>query len=158
MDARKVDHPRLRGEKGCFKSLTVAVWGSPPPTRGKAVRCRSPCDCPRITPAYAGKRLVAIVVTAYPKDHPRLRGEKLGGHLLVAMCLGSPPPTRGKGSRRPDHHPEIWITPAYAGKSGYEPVRRQLRQDHPRLRGEKVAGVLPELVCQGSPPPTRGKD
>ena len=49
------------------------------------------------------------------------------------------------------------ITPAYAGKSPIEARRIRKKQDHPRLRGEKLPGLLLSPVMAGSPPLTRGK-
>ena len=70
-----------------------------------------------ITPAYAGKTLVRVLLLTILKDHPRLRGENLESKKSLFKEIGSPPPTRGK--------PELcfvpWIvfriTPAYAGKT-----------------------------------------
>ena len=53
------DHPRLCGEKIKNHLNGILYPGSPPPMRGKAgnpAKCRR---CPRITPAYAGKRTIA---------------------------------------------------------------------------------------------------
>ena len=70
------DHPRLRGEK-CMKLYgKVYSLGSPPLTRGKDNRAHVQNNTPRITPAYAGKRLSIVCWLLYSKDHPRLRGEK----------------------------------------------------------------------------------
>ena len=49
------------------------------------------------------------------------------------------------------------ITPAYAGKSwGYE-VDKPMKQDHPRLCGEKQRISKAHGRILGSPPPMRGK-
>ena len=49
------------------------------------------------------------------------------------------------------------ITPAYAGKSHWTNVQRLLKQDHPRLCGEKVKTNGKSATEKGSPPPMRGK-
>ena len=49
------------------------------------------------------------------------------------------------------------ITPAYAGKSLAVPAAFPLREDHPRLCGEKGFGTPPRERLPGSPPPMRGK-
>ena len=49
------DHPRLCGEKALTDSGWTIPTGSPPPMRGKAVRCQRCTYDKRITPAYAGK-------------------------------------------------------------------------------------------------------
>ena len=70
----------------------------------------------RITPAYAGKSDVTVLQNGIAEDHPRLCGEKLLQYHRLIWYRGSPPPMRGKVSRkRIDLYPE-GITPAYAGK------------------------------------------
>ena len=90
---------------------------SPPRVRGKAKnRCRS-CPLTRITPAYAGKRML---VGEYPKplwDHPRVCGEKFLKQVESLSYLGSPPRMRGKAPRIREDLERMGITPAYAGKS-----------------------------------------
>ena len=50
------------------------------------------------------------------------------------------------------------ITPAYAGKSYGVCGALTMRQDHPRLCGEKLGTIVYLVVVLGSPPPMRGKD
>ena len=69
-----------------------------------------------ITPAYAGKRFTNPSVVMIIKDHPRLCGEKPVDHGDSVHSRGSPPPMRGKGSRRKIRTRSKRITPAYAGK------------------------------------------
>ena len=52
------DHPRLCGEKSIEGQRRVCEEGSPPPMRGKAVRCGEFASYSGITPAYAGKRRI----------------------------------------------------------------------------------------------------
>ena len=70
------DHPRRRGEKVLADVRPVALQGSPPHTRGKAVLGDNTREPERITPAYAGKSLVEAVRGELEEDHPRIRGEK----------------------------------------------------------------------------------
>ena len=49
------------------------------------------------------------------------------------------------------------ITPAYAGKRTVILDMRYLLKDHPRLCGEKLHRFGNFRICQGSPPPMRGK-
>ena len=114
------DHPRSRGEKRLFILTSSVRMGSPPLTRGKDVRLECESAEQRITPAHAGKRLHRGRARTWRKDHPRSRGEKVGGILSgiregritpahagkrwAASCraswrAGSPPLTRGKGTR-----------------------------------------------------------
>ena len=70
------DHPRLCGEKSLERMPHTVLSGSPPPMRGKGVRRGKWQNAYRITPAYAGKSLRAFFHFVFPKDHPRLCGEK----------------------------------------------------------------------------------
>ena len=51
------DHPRVCGEKQCVRCFLLAAVGSPPRMRGKGISFGKNMVPPRITPAYAGKRL-----------------------------------------------------------------------------------------------------
>ena len=111
------DHPRLCGEKETIKVGQVTGTGSPPPMRGKDAPFRAFGIKLRITPAYAGKRIVYESKTDLFEDHPRLCGEKTATKDKVVAFLGSPPPMRGKASDKPFLQRRCRITPAYAGKS-----------------------------------------
>ena len=85
--------------------------------RGKVCTSGITCKAPRITPAYAGKRITTTEAAAAIRDHPRLCGEKFFSAAWDTIKGG--------------------ITPAYAGKRFPEPVHRSAAEDHPRLCGEK---------------------
>ena len=131
--------------------------GSPPLTRGKAIR--HPPDRERlgITPAYAGKSRGYDSEADGQPDHPRLRGEKNFTTQKTEPPVGSPPLTRGKdfGIKRSSRI--NGITPAYAGKSRLTGRQRRRSRDHPRLRGEKYTSKRQTIRQRGSPPLTRGK-
>ena len=76
-----------------------------------------------ITPAYAGKRKRSPFSIFVTGDHPRLCGEKIPQLNKVVLAEGSPPPMRGKDIdfERSTHFHRI--TPAYAGKSVFNPVK-----------------------------------
>ena len=76
------DHPRLCGEKLDVFVSKKCVTGSPPPMRGKVIASLS--RGLRITPAYAGKRLILVRIPGSQRDHPRLCGEK---HEKVLLLL-----------------------------------------------------------------------
>ena len=48
------------------------------------------------------------------------------------------------------------ITPACAGNRPFHGLYLHMRWDHPRLRGEQIAGGLADLTREGSPPLARG--
>ena len=112
------DHPRVGGEKRleCFKE--TARQGSPPRGRGKGGISGDCFFLPRITPAWAGKRLIKHLVQQLHGDHPRVGGEKAAFHAWLCCIRGSPPRGRGKVQRSERSKRSKGITPAWAGKSG----------------------------------------
>ena len=110
------DHPRLCGEKKSFRGKLQSRIGSPPPMRGKGNAWDWFFTGTRITPAYAGKRLIMYIMCGRIRDHPRLCGEKHSTFVIRSRRLGSPPPMRGKVSAISWAYKSGWITPAYAGK------------------------------------------
>ena len=94
------DHPRLCGEKFLQNFHSLPLHGSPPPMRGKVYTTPPMLFIYRITPAYAGKRMVAYYSVMAEWDHPRLCGEKPPSLGTSQPVGGSPPPMRGKVSRR----------------------------------------------------------
>ena len=70
------DHPRVCGEKGQRPDSREQNQGSPPRMRGKAQRRAGSARGSGITPAYAGKRLMHANGFCWPRDHPRVCGEK----------------------------------------------------------------------------------
>ena len=91
------DHPRIRGEKSTFTANATQLKGSPPHTRGKEHNDPLATALMRITPAYAGKSVVAFDIAEGSEDHPRIRGEKIQCAASKLYISGSPPHTRGKG-------------------------------------------------------------
>ena len=71
------------------------------------------------------------------KDHPRLCGEKFKIAFVIFARSGSPPPMRGKETKKHIEFHVNRITPAYAGKSYWVIVSQRQTEDHPRLCGEK---------------------
>ena len=113
------DHPRVCGEKPVDMHTRITSAGSPPRMRGKVyMRCCA-CRQPRITPAYAGKRVDLANTGKCPRDHPRVCGEKFRGARFRDRRMGSPPRMRGKATSSC-----FW---------------QLLRGDHPRVCGEKQA-------------------
>ena len=56
------DHPRLCGEKATMRRFSCTLSGSPPPMRGKVLLYVVLQIWDRITPAYAGKSSVRIIL------------------------------------------------------------------------------------------------
>ena len=70
------DHPRVCGEKCGITSRTSWEKGSPPRVRGKDVVVKGHSSKEGITPACAGKSLLALLIVPPSRDHPRVCGEK----------------------------------------------------------------------------------
>ena len=67
--------------------------------RGKAEDTRSAGRTAGITPACAGKSVAITCRAWYPRDHPRVCGEKAAGALSEVYETGSPPRVRGKAPK-----------------------------------------------------------
>ena len=89
------DHPRMRGDKFTVRLLPVKLTGSPPHARGQAVFEDFRSVPTRITPACAGIRHCAPLRRHRYRDHPRVRGDKMGSWLAALSTSGSPPRARG---------------------------------------------------------------
>ena len=152
------DHPRVCGEKPSASLITSVVAGSPPRMRGKVPSRRSTETKPGITPAYAGKSACVPTRRVTILDHPRVCGEKSSVLPSLSPGTGSPPRMRGKGRYIRGHKRPQGITPAYAGKSFFGYLVGTFSKDHPRVCGEKQAGLRAVRREPGSPPRMRGKD
>ena len=126
--------------------------------RGKAVLVCCDLAKLRITPAYAGKRLSYVTYMQVKQDHPHVCGEKPFSSVVILPSSGSPPRMRGKVNFISVCFNEIGITPAYAGKSGFDDNVVGIFEDHPRVCGEKEEFKARLKDVTGSPPRMRGKD
>ena len=111
------DHPRVGGEKCVNTRALRPLIGSPPRGRGKAVQPNKKERMVGITPAWAGKRLLAEHQRQGRWDHPRVGGEKRRQSWKRRNTTGSPPRGRGKARDERTKHMKVRITPAWAGKS-----------------------------------------
>ena len=71
------DHPRVGGEKFRFPDRLPPLQGSPPRGRGKDLEKCYLSSHLRITPAWAGKRILEANKPYMVRDHPRVGGEKI---------------------------------------------------------------------------------
>ncbi len=92
------DHPRTCGEKLCVVTTPTGGSGSPPHMRGKDPLAAQEPPCTGITPAHAGKSLLAEHFSGIIRDHPRTCGEKHRRYSGLHGEPGSPPHMRGKDS------------------------------------------------------------
>ncbi len=137
--------------------MLKAYRGSPPHARGKVQRLIHGAAKVGITPACAGKRSAPRGARRFPRDHPRIRGEKPWSPSFSYPIRGSPPHTRGKEHQPLSQPVSGRITPAYAGKSAAAAKTSPGLQDHPRIRGEKFRFTAATKSLLGSPPHTREK-
>ena len=149
--------PAYAGKRRVPTRPTSPNIGSPPRMRGKVFcGCHGMCP-PRITPAYAGKSPADRDPDICVKDHPRVCGEKLLPRVVNFFAEGSPPRMRGKVKPLPITSGIVGITPAYAGKRTQMTLLDMVREDHPRVCGEKLRGDSEMMTSTGSPPRMRGK-
>ena len=151
------DHPRVCGEKTGTTSVSWKLSGSPPRMRGKVPSPQKGEATLRITPAYAGKSLIAERFFVCVWDHPRVCGEKSTSPLRLLRPWGSPPRMRGKDSRIT----RCWglgrITPRVCGEKRRAPQKdMQDKGSPPRMRG-KGAGEPLRLLDRGITPAYAGK-
>ena len=92
----KEDHPRRCGENSTRYCNYTGDRGSPPQVRGKLMSVNGKMAKVRITPAGAGKTMLAIGCRIWYKDHPRRCGENSFGTVAETPPAGSPPQVRGK--------------------------------------------------------------
>ena len=151
------DHPRVCGEKSPKPDYVAIARGSPPRMRGKGGASRPSWPPAGITPAYAGKSGALAIAHRSRRDHPRVCGEKSRCRPASGPWPGSPPRMRGKAGYWVKDAQGRGITPAYAGKSRKETIKRRGWKDHPRVCGEKLIWRIAGALVPGSPPRMRGK-
>ena len=151
------DHPRGCGEKASCVVSGVAVSGSSPRVRGKALGRGRDGGALGIIPAGAGKRSAKKRVAVDALNHPRGCGEKMAPHGALGCLAGSSPRVRGKALPPRRQPPFCRIIPAGAGKSRRMRRTAPSLPDHPRGCGEKVPAWVQQAACLGSSPRVRGK-
>ena len=85
-----------------------------------------------------------------------MRGEQEYAGREKPVAEGSPPLARGTEYYAKIESGEERITPACAGNRTTTRPQSGIGKDHPRLRGEQIAGGLADLTREGSPPLARG--
>ena len=130
------DHPRVCGENVLVRRDGRSDRGSPPRVRGKPINEGRARKVTRITPACAGKTILALLPAVIVKDHPRVCGENPVHRQALRRLLGSPPRVRGKLALLDLGEVQVRITPACAGKTRSASTSPRLSRDHPRVCGE----------------------
>ena len=151
------DHPRECGKNCCLHLRSLEQPGSPPRVREKQVLVDSNRFFFGITPASAGKTIIAITMLKSLQDHPRECGKN---SVICCMCyspLGSPPRVREKLNTTNVKEIALGITPASAGKTKERYSKMYAGVDHPRECGKNVCSCFSTVNLLGSPPRVREK-
>ena len=91
-----------------------------------------------LIPAHAGKTASTRSPPQAWKAHPRSRGENLLLSEAASGGVGSSPLTRGKPAAMISHSDAARLIPAHAGKTGGGSPSLDMREAHPRSRGENA--------------------
>ena len=89
------DHPRMHGEHGARKPVSLPLWGSSPYARGAPQVSISPEEDAGIIPVCTGSTAGHRSWKAVPRDHPRMHGEHLASGDEAGRTHGSSPYARG---------------------------------------------------------------
>ena len=147
----------------CGEQLWSGYWshrtkGSPPRVRGTGRTPYTASLWRRITPACAGNRGCSFGERCIFGDHPRVCGEQYPGYHQGPGAGGSPPRVRGTAGGCVIYALLPRITPACAGNSLYRMLNPLYVEDHPRVCGEQILGLIALPRYGGSPPRVRGTD
>ena len=149
------DHPRSCGKDVRFPARTAASSGSPPLVRERHQTGAGNHVAMRITPARAGKTVVAITIRYVPRDHPRSCGKDRIQGLFALGVEGSPPLVRERLDFLPLPCNLLRITPARAGKTITSTSPSMAFEDHPRSCGKDHIEESEKQTQWGSPPLVR---
>ena len=131
------DYPRVGGEEPSSPCTSCNAAGLPPRGRGRGLVERDEDGNPRITPAWAGKRALAIDRRGHLRDYPRVGGEEMAASRNTRKWQGLPPRGRGRVHAAIRGFAHMGITPAWAGKSLARLAPPTRRRDYPRVGGEE---------------------
>ncbi len=144
---------------GEHKSRTAALGvpeGSSPHARGAPDGASGAGHQGGIIPACAGSTRRPYTSRFAAWDHPRMRGEHACSARRQIQIVGSSPHARGALLRRWPNELCVRIIPACAGSTRWSSRRRCPPRDHPRMRGEHLAGAEVTVQTVGSSPHARG--
>ena len=110
----------------------------------------------RIIPALAGNTTPAKASWSASSDHPRSRGEYMGGAVWIRYLVGSSPLSRGIRMVNSQEEVRERIIPALAGNTTSGSVTLAALPDHPRSRGEYQIQAENRRLLHGSSPLSRG--
>ena len=150
------DHPRVRGKHGAAEQVTTCSRGSSPRSRGAPGHSVAKAVVGGIIPAFAGSTGFRAGRRLDSRDHPRVRGEHFSTKVFSRSASGSSPRSRGALRALPLREFACGIIPAFAGSTETMRASWAKPRDHPRVRGEHLAGLLGLCCPAGSSPRSRG--
>ena len=151
------DHPRVCGENLVALALAGDNLGSPPRVRGKLDPPTQTVQSPRITPACAGKTVIAVAFSKCSWDHPRVCGENTVNTSPGVRRTGSPCVCGENNLSLSSYRPRSGSPPRVRGKLIKHLVQRIAIRITPRVCGENATGTPAKARTMGSPPRVRGK-
>ena len=95
------DHPRVCGKDASCAVGSSWVLGSPPRMRERLEQADKNKGNLGITPAYAGKTVIILIIPFVLRDHPRVCGKDLLRSLGAVFLVGSPPRMRERHLKIP---------------------------------------------------------
>ncbi len=156
------DHPRRRGEQALSASRVNLWLGPSPQARGAGAGLREQHERFGTIPAGAGSSGGGRGRGLAPGDHPRRRGEQLGGVAHETQVAGPSPQARGADRARQAPQPDPGTIPAGAGSRGVDqrlyPAGGQFllacRDSdigcNPDLQVERVGQFLGSIGCRSA--------
>ena len=108
------------------------------------------------TPAYAGTTSSDLEFGTKSWVYPRIRGDYAAMPAVWSAVWGLPPHTRGLRRLIPGPLLSLGSTPAYAGTTNSDALRRCRLPVYPRIRGDYAHTFGSVQSSSGLPPHTRG--
>ncbi len=150
------DHPRVRGEHTVRATISSPSLGPSPRARGALPVRRTIPKRPGTIPACAGSTTPHIGTSTCRRDHPRVRGEHLGGYGRGYVIGGPSPRARGARPAGRAWRAGAGTIPACAGSTSKGIVFWLIHRDHPRVRGEHNQRAVSGASPWGPSPRARG--
>ena len=149
-------HPRVCGEAPAGLGDTYQAMGPSPRVRGSP-RDRDRCSARRGSiPACAGKPRTRRPGRTATRVHPRVCGEAPRPARRRRCARGPSPRVRGSRAVEVVERRHPGSIPACAGKPSPSGPRPRRPRVHPRVCGEALAGLRPDLRRRGPSPRVRG--
>ncbi len=150
------DHPRVRGEHHGHAAPPGTRGGPSPRARGARPSHPEGGPVSGTIPACAGSTSSWSSGSAWPRDHPRVRGEHSASPASSPSSVGPSPRARGAPKKKSVSTPVTGTIPACAGSTAASARPRCVPGDHPRVRGEHRGHRSSMHPPKGPSPRARG--